>query len=87
MFASARSGSRSSCFARSTRNQNLVWATQAVPVPDLFVDGVVAWPSKPSWYIVATEDRTDRLNHRRLSPARQGESCSAMVFIFRAAGT
>jgi pimeloyl-ACP methyl ester carboxylesterase len=40
--------------------QKVVWATQAVPVPDLFaqkVDGV-AWKSKPSWYIVAGEDRT-----------------------------
>jgi pimeloyl-ACP methyl ester carboxylesterase len=40
--------------------QKLVWATQAGPVPDLFtqkVDGV-AWRSKPSWYVVATEDRT-----------------------------
>lgn len=40
--------------------QKVVWATQAVPVPDLFmqkVDGV-AWRSKPSWYIVATKDRT-----------------------------
>jgi pimeloyl-ACP methyl ester carboxylesterase len=40
--------------------QKVVWATQAVPVPDLFaqkVDGV-AWKSKPSWYIVARNDRT-----------------------------
>jgi pimeloyl-ACP methyl ester carboxylesterase len=40
--------------------QRMVWATQAVPVPDLFmqkVDGV-AWQSKPRWYVVATEDRT-----------------------------
>jgi pimeloyl-ACP methyl ester carboxylesterase len=40
--------------------QKLVWATQAAPVSDLFnqkVDGV-AWRSKPSWYIVAAEDRT-----------------------------
>ena len=50
------------CFAGDLpeAEQKLVWATQAVPVPDLFmqkVDGV-AWRSKPSWYIVATEDRT-----------------------------
>jgi len=40
--------------------QKLVWATQAAPVPDLFtqkVDGI-AWKSKPSWYIVAKNDRT-----------------------------
>src|SRR5262249_3630312 len=50
------------CFAGDLpeAEQKLVWATQAAPVPDLFnqkVDGV-AWRSKPSWYIVATEDRT-----------------------------
>ncbi len=41
-------------------DQRLIWATQAVPVPDLFgqkLDGV-AWRSKPSHYIVATEDHT-----------------------------
>jgi len=40
--------------------QKVVWATQAAPVPDLFtqkIDGV-AWRSKPSWYIVAKNDRT-----------------------------
>ena len=40
--------------------QKLIWATQAVPVPDLFtqkLDGV-AWRSKPSWYVVAKNDRT-----------------------------
>jgi pimeloyl-ACP methyl ester carboxylesterase len=40
--------------------QKVVWATQAVPVPDLFTqkfDGV-AWRSKPSWYVVAKQDRT-----------------------------
>jgi pimeloyl-ACP methyl ester carboxylesterase len=40
--------------------QKLVWATQGVPAADLFtqkVDGT-AWRSKPSWYIVAKQDRT-----------------------------
>ena len=50
------------CFAGDLpeAEQKVVWATQAGPVPDLFnqkLDGV-AWRSKPSWYIVATEDRT-----------------------------
>jgi len=42
------------------QEQKLVWATQAVPTADLFnqkVEGT-AWRSKPSWYIVATKDRT-----------------------------
>jgi pimeloyl-ACP methyl ester carboxylesterase len=40
--------------------QKLVYATQGVPVPDLFEqkhDGV-AWKTKPSWYIVGTKDHT-----------------------------
>jgi pimeloyl-ACP methyl ester carboxylesterase len=51
-----------------------VWATQAVPVPDLFeqkVDGV-AWRSKPSWYIVATKDRTVHPELERFVAKRMG---------------
>ena len=50
------------CFAGdlSEREQKLVWATHAAPVADLFdqkIEGT-AWRSKPSWYIVARNDRT-----------------------------
>jgi pimeloyl-ACP methyl ester carboxylesterase len=50
------------CFAGDLpeAEQKLVWATQGVPAADLFtqkVDGT-AWRSKPSWYIVAKQDRT-----------------------------
>ena len=40
--------------------QKVVWATQAVPAPDLFTQKLegVAWRSKPSWYVVAKQDRT-----------------------------
>src|SRR4029077_13330811 len=40
--------------------QKLVYATQGVPVPDLFTQKVegTAWRTKPSWYIVASQDRT-----------------------------
>ncbi len=40
--------------------QELVWATQGVPVADLFtqkLDGI-AWKAKPSWYVVAAQDHT-----------------------------
>ena len=40
--------------------QKLVYATQALPVADLFnqkAEGT-AWKSKPSWYVLATEDQT-----------------------------
>jgi len=50
------------CFAGDLpeEEQKLVWATHAAPAADLFnqkVEGT-AWRSKPSWYIVATKDRT-----------------------------
>jgi pimeloyl-ACP methyl ester carboxylesterase len=58
----------------SEAEQKLVWATQAVPVPDLFgqkLDGV-AWKSKPSWYIVAREDRTVHPDLERFVAKRMG---------------
>ena len=54
--------------------QKLVWATQAVPVPDLFTqkaDGV-AWRSKPSWYVVAAEDHTVHPELERFVAKRMG---------------
>lgn len=58
----------------SETDQKLVWATQAVPVPDLFnqkLDGV-AWRSKPSWYVVASEDRTVNPELERFVAKRMG---------------
>jgi pimeloyl-ACP methyl ester carboxylesterase len=50
------------CFAGdlSEQEKKLVWATQCVPAPDLFNAkvGGTAWKSKPSWCIVAKNDRT-----------------------------
>jgi pimeloyl-ACP methyl ester carboxylesterase len=50
------------CFAGDLpeQEQKVVWATQGVPAAELFnqkIDGT-AWRSKPSWYIVAKNDRT-----------------------------
>jgi pimeloyl-ACP methyl ester carboxylesterase len=50
------------CFAGDLpeEEQKFVWATHAAPAADLFnqkAEGT-AWRSKPSWYIVATKDRT-----------------------------
>src|SRR5258708_2176379 len=64
------------CFAGDLpeAEQMLVWATQGAPVPDLFlqkVDGV-AWRSKPSWYIVAAEDRTVHPELERFVAKRMG---------------
>ena len=54
--------------------QKTIWATQAVPVPDLFTQKVngVAWRSKPSWYIVAAEDRTVHPELERSAAKRMG---------------
>jgi pimeloyl-ACP methyl ester carboxylesterase len=55
-------------------DQKVVWATQAVPVPDLFTqkhDGV-AWRTKPSWYVVAKQDRTVPPELERFVAKRMG---------------
>jgi pimeloyl-ACP methyl ester carboxylesterase len=70
------------CFAGDLpeAEQKVVWATQAVPVPDLFtqkVDGV-AWRSKPSWSIVATEDRTVQPELHRFVAKRMGATIAEL---------
>jgi pimeloyl-ACP methyl ester carboxylesterase len=64
------------CFAGdlSEAEQKVVWATQAVPAADLFnqkVEGA-AWKSKPSWYIVAKNDRTVHPGLERFVAKRMG---------------
>jgi pimeloyl-ACP methyl ester carboxylesterase len=56
------------------QEQKLVWATQAVPVPDLFTQNVdgIAWRSKPSWYIVAKQDHTVHPELQRSAARRMG---------------
>jgi pimeloyl-ACP methyl ester carboxylesterase len=54
--------------------QRLVYATQGVPVPDLFDqkhDGV-AWKTKPSWYVVAAQDHTVHPDLERFAAKRMG---------------
>jgi pimeloyl-ACP methyl ester carboxylesterase len=54
--------------------QQLVWATHYAPAADLFAhnaDGV-AWRSKPSWYIVANNDRTVHPELERFVAQRMG---------------
>ncbi len=50
------------CFAGDLpeAEQQLVWATHYAPAADLFARNAegVAWRSKPSWYVVANNDRT-----------------------------
>ena len=67
-----------SCFAGdlSAEEQNAVWATQCVPVADLFTQRVegTAWKTKPSWYIVANNDRTVHPELERFVAQRMGAS-------------
>jgi pimeloyl-ACP methyl ester carboxylesterase len=54
--------------------QKMVWATHYAPDADLFnqkVDGT-AWKSKPSWYMVATQDRTVQPELQRFVSKRMG---------------
>ena len=50
------------CFAGdlSEQEQKVVWATHYAPAADLFSRNApgTAWKSKPTWYIVANNDRT-----------------------------
>ena len=64
------------CFAGdlSEQEKKLVWATQCVPDADLFNAkvGGTAWKSKPSWYIVAKNDRTVQPELERFFAKRMG---------------
>jgi pimeloyl-ACP methyl ester carboxylesterase len=64
------------CFAGdlSEEEQKLVWSTQGVPAADLFDQKVpgAAWKSKPSWYIVAKNDRTVNPELERFVAQRMG---------------
>ena len=58
----------------SEQEQKLVWATHVAPDAGLFdakVDGT-AWRSKPSWYIVASADRTVQPDLERFAAKRMG---------------
>jgi pimeloyl-ACP methyl ester carboxylesterase len=48
------------CGDLSAEEKGVVWATHFAPAADLFSKQPpgVAWMTKPSWYIVATEDKT-----------------------------
>jgi pimeloyl-ACP methyl ester carboxylesterase len=54
--------------------QKLVYATQGVPVADLFTQKVegTAWKTKPSWYIIAKNDRTVQPDLERFVAKRMG---------------
>ncbi len=68
--------SGTACFAGDLpeQEQRLIWATQITPAPDLFSRNApgTAWKSKPSWYIVANNDRTVHPDLERFAAKRMG---------------
>jgi len=65
----------------SEQEQEVVWATHFAPAADLFnqkVDGT-AWKSKPSWYIMATSDRTVHPELQRFVAKRMGATVSEVA--------
>ena len=70
------------CFAGdlSEEEQKLVWATHYAPAADLFSRNApgVAWKSKPSWFIVANNDRTVHPDLQRSSAKRMNATVHAV---------
>jgi pimeloyl-ACP methyl ester carboxylesterase len=64
------------CFAGdlTEQEQKVVWATHYAPAADLFSRNApaTAWKSKPSWYIVANNDRTVQPDLQRFLAKRMG---------------
>ena len=67
-------GTRAFAGDLSDQEQKLVWATQTVPDANLFNAKVpgTAWRTKPSWYIVANNDRTVHPDLERSAAKRMG---------------
>jgi len=67
-------GTADFCGDLSETEQKIVWATQGVPVPDLFNQkhNGVAWRTKPSWYVVGAKDRTVHPDLERFAAKRMG---------------
>ena len=70
------------CFAGDLPEdeQKVVWATHYAPAADLFSRNApgVAWQSKPSWYIVANNDRTVHPDLERFVAKRMGATTHAV---------
>jgi pimeloyl-ACP methyl ester carboxylesterase len=71
------------CFAGdlSEQEKKLVWATHFAPAADLFDAkvGGTAWRSKPSWYIVAKNDRTVHPDMQRFVAKRMGATTTEVA--------
>jgi pimeloyl-ACP methyl ester carboxylesterase len=65
----------------SEQEKKLVWATHFAPAADLFNAkvGGTAWSSKPSWYIVAKNDRTVHPDMQRFVAKRMGATTTEVA--------
>jgi len=68
----------------SEEEQRLVWATHYAPVADLFQQqklgaSEVAWKSKPSWFVVTTQDRTVHPDLQRWLSKRMGATITEVA--------
>jgi pimeloyl-ACP methyl ester carboxylesterase len=68
----------------SEEEQKLVWATHYAPVYNLFQQqrlsaDKVAWRSKPSWYILATQDHTVHPDLQRWVSKRMGATVTEVA--------
>ena len=74
------------CFAGdlSEEEQRIVYATHYAPAADPFSRNAsgVAWKSKPSWYIVANNDRTVHPELQRFAAKRMGASTHQRIYQF-----
>ena len=61
--------------------QKLIWATQMAPLADLFAQPVIgaAWKSKPTYYIVGSEDRTVQPDLQRFLAKRMGAKVTELA--------
>src|SRR5258708_17421132 len=74
------SGTPDFCGDLPENEQEMVWATQTVPLADLFNQRVhgAAWKSKPSWYIVGANDRTVHPDLERFVAKRVNAKVTAL---------
>jgi pimeloyl-ACP methyl ester carboxylesterase len=68
----------------SAAEQKLVWATHCAPVFDLFHQqklgaNDIAWKSKPSWYVMATQDHTVHPDLQRWVSKRMGATVTEVA--------
>jgi pimeloyl-ACP methyl ester carboxylesterase len=68
----------------SPEEQKLVWATHYAPAFDLFHQqkleaNRIAWKSKPSWYVLATEDHTVHPDLQRWVSKRMGATVTEVA--------